>query len=292
MQPELVLTLNTPPGMQLIRTAGMALPAELSTTEVTTMLNNATIDKLLIMKLKVMADAYIVQEQDPSYRDVPFSDRFSMLVDAQYNQRQDNRMKRLVKAASLDQPDASVMNIDYHSGRTLNRRTIQKLATCEYIMDSLNIFITGATGSGKTYLACALGMEALKQYITVKYVRLSDFLLECTVAWDEKRYDKVLQTYAKPKLLIIDEWLAMKPDPNDLHAIKELVHRRRRKSSTIFCSQILKEGWYQALGGEDTEAEAILDRITYDGYDINIEYTDPTKAVSMRKIYNRLKPID
>ena len=256
------------------------------------MLNNATIDKLLIMKLKVMADAYIVQEQDPSYRDVPFSDRFSMLVDAQYNQRQDNRMKRLVKAASLDQPDASVMNIDYHSGRTLNRRTIQKLATCEYIMDSLNIFITGATGSGKTYLACALGMEALKQYITVKYVRLSDFLLECTVAWDEKRYDKVLQTYAKPKLLIIDEWLAMKPDPNDLHAIKELVHRRRRKSSTIFCSQILKEGWYQALGGEDTEAEAILDRITYDGYDINIEYSDPTKAVSMRKIYNRLKPID
>lgn len=256
------------------------------------MLNNATIDKLIIMKLKVMADAYIVQEQDPAYRSIDFSDRLAMLVDAQYNQRQDNRMKRLVKTAALDQPDASIMNIDYHSGRNLNRRLIQHLATCEYIVDSLNIFITGATGSGKTYLACALGMEALKQYITVKYVRLSDFLLECTVAWDEKRYDKVLQAYAKPKLLIIDEWLAMTPDANDLHAIKELIHRRRRKSSTIFCSQVLKEGWYQALGGANTEAEAILDRITYDGYDINIEYTDPDKAVSMRKIYNRLKPID
>ncbi len=256
------------------------------------MLNNATIDKLIIMKLKVMADAYIVQEQDPSYRDIDFSDRLAMLVDAQYNQRQDNRMKRLVKKAALDQPDASIMNIDYHSGRNLNQRMIRQLATCEYIVDSLNIFITGATGSGKTYLACAFAMEALKQYITVRYVRLSDFLLECSVAWDEKRYDKVLQTYAKPKLLIIDEWLDMTPDTKDLHAIKELVHRRRRKSSTIFCSQILKEGWYQALGGANTEAEAILDRITYDGYEINIEYTDPTNAVSMRKIYNRLKPID
>ena len=109
------------------------------------MLNNATIDKLITMRLKVMADAYIVQEQDPSYRDMDFSERLAMLVDAQYNQRRDNRMKRLVKDAALDQPDASVMNIDYHSGRNLNRRTIQKLATCEYIMDSLNIFITGAT---------------------------------------------------------------------------------------------------------------------------------------------------
>ena len=142
------------------------------------------------------------------------------------------------------------------------------------------------------YLACALAMEALKQYITVEYVRMADFLLECTVAWDEKRYDKVLQAYARPKLFIIDEWLDIELTKNDLHAIKELVHRRRRKSSTIFCSQILKEGWYQALGGENTEAEAIIDRITYDGYDINIEYTDPANAVSMRKIYSNLKPID
>lgn len=256
------------------------------------MLNNATIDKLINMKLKVMADTYIVQEQDPAYRDVPFSDRFTMMVDVLYNQRRDNRMKRLIKEAALDQPDASIMNIDYHSGRNLNRHEIEQLATCEYIVDSLNIFITGAAGSGKTYLACAFAMEALKQYITVRYVRMSDFLLDCTMAWDEKRYDKVLHTYAKPKLLIIDEWLDIQPDEKERHTIKELIHRRRRRSSTIFCSQLHKDGWYEALGGENTEAEAILDRIAYDGYNINIEYTDPTKAISMRKLYSRLKPLN
>ena len=184
------------------------------------------------------------------------------------------------------------MNIDYHSGRNLNRHEIEQLATCEYIVDSLNIFITGAAGSGKTYLACAFAMEALKQYITVRYVRMSDFLLDCTMAWDEKRYDKVLHTYAKPKLLIIDEWLDIQPDEKERHTIKELIHRRRRRSSTIFCSQLHKDGWYEALGGENTEAEAILDRIAYDGYNINIEYTDPPKAISMRKLYSRLKPLN
>ena len=93
-------------------------------------------------------------------------------------------------------------------------------------------------------------------------------------------------------LFIIDEWLLLKPTESEQHDILELLHQRRKKSSTIFCSQILKEGWYEALGGENTEAEAILDRITYDGYNINIEYTDPGKAVSMRKLYSRLKPID
>ncbi len=92
--------------------------------------------------------------------------------------------------------------------------------------------------------------------------------------------------------LIIDEWLDMKPNEKERHTIKELIHRRRRKSSTIFCSQIHKDGWYQILGGENTEAEAIMDRIAYDGYDINIGYTDPENAVSLRKVYSRLKPID
>lgn len=92
--------------------------------------------------------------------------------------------------------------------------------------------------------------------------------------------------------LILDEWLADTPDKNELHTIKQLIHRRHRRSSTIFVSQIRKDGWYQALGGANTEAEAILDRITYDGYEIDIGYTDPAKAVSMRKLYSNLKSLE
>lgn len=123
--------------------------------------------------------------------------------------------------------------------------------------------------------------------IKSKVRRSKKYQSECFRLKRERRIE-----YAKPRLLIIDEWLATKPDANDLHAIKELIHRRRRKSSTIFCSQVLKDGWYQALGGEDTEAEAILDRIAYDGYTINIEYADPDNALSMRQVYNHLKPLD
>lgn len=250
------------------------------------MTNQSTNDKLIEMHLTAMSDAFRNQENDPKMNDVPFDDRFGMLVDIEYSSRKNNRLKRLIRNTELDQPDAHVADIDYASGRKLNKSLIRRLASCEYIAEHRNVFITGATGSGKTYIACALAMEACKQFYTTKYVRLPDLLIDLDVARGEGTFKKVLGKYTNPVLLIIDEWLLLKPTEREQKDIFELLHRRRKKSSTIFCSQFQTIGWYEQMGGDDSAlAESILDRIVYDGYKINIESVDPSKSTSMREVY-------
>lgn len=250
------------------------------------MTNQSTIDKLIEMRLTAMADAFRIQLNDLKMKEVPFEDRFGMLTDIEYSSRKNNRLRRLIRNAEFDQSDANIMDIDYTSGRSLNKELIKRLATCEYITEHRNLFITGATGSDKTYMACSFGMEACKQYYNTKYVRLPDLLIDLDMARNEGTYKKVMVKYANPVLLIIDEWLLLKPNANEQKDIFELLHRRRKKSSTIFCSQYRIEGWYEQLGGANGPlADAILDRIVHDAYKINIESIDPTKDISMREIY-------
>ncbi len=250
------------------------------------MTNQSTINKLIEMHLTSMSNAFIAQMKDSKMEEVAFEDRFGLLVDIEYNNRKSNSIKRLIRNAGFDQPDAYIADINYTSGRKLNRNLIERLSTCEYITQHHNLFITGATGCGKTYMACAFGIEACKQHYKTKYVRLPDMLLELEMARADRNYKKVLAKYANPVLLIIDEWLLLKPSEAELQDILELLQRRRRNSSTIFCSQYDPSGWYDQLGGNNTPlAEAILDRIMHDTYKINIVPTDPTNYRSMREVY-------
>lgn len=134
-----------------------------------------------------MADAFRNQLGDPKFKEVPFENQFSMLVDIECSSRKSNRLKRLIKNAGFDQPEANIMDINYTSGRKLNKDLINRLATCEYISEHRDLFVTGTTGYGKTYMACAFGMEAYKQYYNTKYVRLPDLLIDLEMARTDRR---------------------------------------------------------------------------------------------------------
>ena len=250
------------------------------------MVNQSTINKLIEMRLTPMADAFRQQCSKQDFDGLSFEERFGMLVDAEYNNRKDNKLHRLIKDASFDQPDASIEDIDYKSGRKLNKNLIYQLADCGYIPEHMNIFIPGAMGSGKSYLACALGLATCRQYYTVKYASFPNLLIALKTARDSQCYDKVLKQYSKPTVLIIDEWLQYQPSFEEQKDLLALLQKKVRKTSTIFCSQIEKKEWIDHLSAQDsTLSEAILDRIIYDGYEISIEYTDPEKAKSMREVH-------
>ena len=135
-------------------------------------------------------------------------------------------------------------------------------------------------------MACAFGMEACKQRYKTRHIRLPDLLLELDMARVDGSYKKVQAKYSNPVLLIINEWLLLKPTEAEQHDILELLHRRRTKSSTTFCSQYDPSGWYDQLGGDDSPlAEAILDRIKHDAYKISIVPTDSSNYRFMREVY-------
>lgn len=254
----------------------------------------STIDELIEMRLSAMAEAFRTQLNDRTFGEISFEDRFAMLVDVEYSSRKKNRLKRLIHDSGLANTSACIADINYGSGRKLNRGLINNLAGCGYISEFRNIFITGATGSGKTYLACAFGMAACKQFYTVKYVRVPDLLLEFRIAGESSSsaFAKAVSKYTKPSLLILDEWLLLQPTYTEEKELFELINARTDRASTIFCSQYRETDWYRQLSEHGSPlTDALMDRISHNSYKIAIETLDPTKDISMREVYG-LSPKD
>ena len=198
------------------------------------------------------------------------------MVDTEWAKRKNNRLSRLISNAGFP-IKACVEDIEYHTDRKLNKEQITQLATCEYIANRHNLIILGPSGAGKTYLCCAFGLAACRNFYSVKYVRLPELLNDLAVARGEGVYRKVVGNYGKVNLLILDEWLLMPLREEETRDLLEIVELRHKKGSTIFASQFRHEGWHDKFG-EGPLADAILDRIIYDSYKIVIDGEE-----SMRK---------
>lgn len=246
------------------------------------MINETTINKMCDMRLTAMAEALRHQLSDSSLGSLSFEERVGLLIDAEWTSRKNNRLKKLIKSAGFDQTHAAIAGIDYRPSRKLDQAQILRLADCGYIKDKHNLVIMGAAGSGKSYLACAFGIAACQRFYTVKYIRLPDLLIELDIARNEGSYKKLMKQYRKFNLLILDEWMLVSLKENEARDVLEIIHARHHNGSTIFCSQFAPAGWHAKIG-EETIADAILDRIVHDSYLIEI-HSVPDEN-SMREKY-------
>ena len=164
----------------------------------------------------------------------------------QWNRRQSNKLNRFIRNAHFAVPSATVEGIEYHEDRKLDKAQMLRFATCQYIDEGHHIILKGASGNGKTYIACALGNAACRRFKKVQYIRMPELLDELSIARSGGTLKKVLESYKKKDLLILDEWLIRPLSPQESYDMLEIVEARCHKS-TIFCTQYKSEGWYTRI---------------------------------------------
>ena len=199
---------------------------------------NSTIECLRAMKMNALASELERQLDDAeSYRILGFEERLALLVDAEWNRRQNNKFDRFIRNAHFSDANATIEGIEYIEDRHLDKGRMLRLATCKYVDEGRHIILKGASGNGKTYIACALGNAACRKFKTVRYIRLPDLLDELSVSRSNNEFGKVIKAYKKVDLLILDEWLIRKLTPNDAYNLLEIIEARIEKSM-IFCTSI------------------------------------------------------
>lgn len=245
------------------------------------MLAQQTADKLKSMRLNGMAEAFLNQITQPANTALSFEERLGLLVDYEWTHRQNRRLARLLKNASF-KLQACMEDIDYHHPRGLDRVVVESLSTCQWILSSQNVIITGPTGSGKTYLICALGTQACRQGLSAKYYQVSKLLNDLHMARGDGTYPKLMNNLAKTDLLIFDDFGLAPLKAAESRDILEIIDDRSRHRSTIVAAQLPIEHWYDRIA-DPTVADALLDRLIHNAHKLNLKL----KGESMRKLLNQ-----
>lgn len=237
------------------------------------------ISQLRQLKLSGMAAALQTQREQPgAYEGLAFTERLHLLVDHEEQDRNQRKHQRLIQAAQF-KLKALANDIDYQHPRGLQKSQMAALLQCDWLKKAQNVLLTGPCGCGKTYIACALGHHACLKGYSAKYFRLSRLILALTQAKADGSYGKLLKAIASLDLLIIDDWGLDPLNAAHRNDLMEIMDDRYGKSATIMISQLPTDQWYQSIG-DNTLADAILDRLMHNAHRINL------KGESLRKINN------
>ena len=240
-----------------------------------------TMTRLRDLKLSGMATALEQQlQQIDTFEALPFIERLSLLLEQEQSLRENRKQQRLTRQARF-RVNASVQEIDYQKDRNLKRDVVARLAQGDWIERKQNLLITGPCGSGKTYIACALGQSACLREYSVRYFRLSRLLLELTQAKADGSYTKLLKTLSRTQVLVLDDWGLEPLQPAHRHDLLEILDDRHDATSTIVISQLPLDQWYVSIG-DNTLADAILDRLMHNAHKLSLSMKG---GESMRKQY-------
>ena len=242
------------------------------------MMTNQTVEQLLALRLPVMAGEYRRQREMPTMDSLDFDTRLGMLTDAEWVARINQRTKKLIKEAGLCVSNALFGDLDYQPARKLNKAQVARLSDFAWSRDAKNIIITGATGTGKSYLACAFGAEACRLGIRVKYHRASLLLAELSAAYSDNRLNEILRRLNKADILILDDWGLSSINTLQSRALFEVFESRIGAKSCVIAAQPPVSKWFE-LFEDATVADAIMDRLVFSSY--RFELQGPT----MRRRY-------
>ena len=240
------------------------------------MLNQHTMQILTQLKQDGKARAIEEQSSQTHAASLSFEERFGLLVDREFTHRDTKRVDRLLKQAKLKVSGACVEDIDYRAGRGLDKRLMASLSTCDWIRHGHSVLITGATGCGKTWIACALAQQACRQGFSALYVRLPRLFEELRIAHGDGSFTRKLAALARTDVLLLDDWGVNPLTQPERADLLEILDDRVATRSTIITSQLPVEHWHEYLA-DPTLADAILDRIVHQSHKLKL------KGESLRK---------
>lgn len=232
------------------------------------MLNQSTLNTLNALKLHAMASAFSEQLAQPAAAALSFEERFGLIVDRERTHRDNRRLRRLVRQARFKHA-ACIEDLDYRASRDLDKAQIASLSSCDWIRSHHNLIATGATGCGKTFLACALGHQAARQGLSVIYLRAPRLSEELRIAHADGTFGRRLAQLSKADLIILDDWALAPVGAADRRDLLEIIDDRTGSRSTLITSQLPVEHWHQWLD-DPTLADAILDRVVHNAHRLTL----------------------